>query len=135
MPGVRERLAVGPGFASKDACPNCHHTRCGEGCNCDCDIYFAEEEAETATNSAWRSMIERALGLEPDPINHTLAWCEETLLRVRELGNRGRADLANAWCRGVDDAVDGIPGGDEYASAINAHVNALVNPWWEGNEP
>lgn len=84
------------------------------------------------THGEWREMIERALGLDPDPVNHTMEWCEETLVRVRELGNAGRRELMNAWCRGVDDAIDEIPGGDEYATPIATHIDRLKNPYREG---
>lgn len=36
---------------------------------------------------------------------------------------------SDAWCRGVDDAVDGLPGGDEYATPIATHLNNLTNPF------
>lgn len=36
---------------------------------------------------------------------------------------------SDAWCEGVDDAIEGIPGGEEYSSAINRHVNDIVNPY------
>jgi len=40
-----------------------------------------------------------------------------------------RLYMADAWCRGVDDALEGVPGGDEYASAIAAHAGSLENPF------
>ena len=27
-------------------CPNCHHTKCGPNCTCDCDARFGEEDAD-----------------------------------------------------------------------------------------
>ena len=37
--------------------------------------------------SVWRSMIEDALGLEPDVVNHDLAWAWEAIRIAREVGN------------------------------------------------
>lgn len=80
-------------------------------------------------------------------INHEL-WCaiyeyvracggDPTLGRlssrplVPEIERIVRMYRSGAWLEGVDDAVEGIPGGEEYASAINRHVNAIVNPYEE----
>ena len=38
----------------------------------------------------WRICVESALGVEPDPANHTPAWAREAVLAARELGNRPR---------------------------------------------
>lgn len=35
----------------------------------------------------WRDAIERALGVEPDPVEHTPAWAHERVLTIREIGN------------------------------------------------
>lgn len=35
---------VGPGYVRARECPDCLHTRCGEGCNCNCDAARAEHE-------------------------------------------------------------------------------------------
>ncbi len=38
--------------------------------------------------SQWRQALEWALGLEPDPINHTPEWAREVVREIREIGNR-----------------------------------------------
>lgn len=39
------RFEAGPGFVRARECPGCGHTRCGEGCTCNCDAARAEVEA------------------------------------------------------------------------------------------
>lgn len=36
---------VGPGFVRAKECPDCLHTKCGEGCTCNCDAARTEDEA------------------------------------------------------------------------------------------
>lgn len=40
-----------------------------------------------ATERRWREALERALGLEADP-EHTVGWFEETVFKIREIGNQ-----------------------------------------------
>jgi hypothetical protein len=61
-----------------------------------------------------------------------LAWAAGEIERLRE---DQRSALSNAWCAGVDDALADVSGGDEYASAINAHANALTNPYATTKDP
>lgn len=65
MPGRLRFSAVGGPTISvmAEQCPRCLHTRCGEGCECNCDAAHAEsyaarleaqiEAAETALGRAW----------------------------------------------------------------------------------
>ena len=39
------KIESGPGFVRAKECPDCGHTRCGEGCVCNCDAARAEYEA------------------------------------------------------------------------------------------
>jgi hypothetical protein len=59
-------------------------------------------------------------------LQNELIVLKNRLLDVEEYVRRRCED---AWIRGVNDAIDGIPGGDEYTSAINAYVNRLQNPY------
>lgn len=57
--------------------------------------YFVASEARRAASAdaaagGWRTVIEHALGVEPDPENHTPAWAHAVVLAARELGNRPR---------------------------------------------
>lgn len=38
-------------------------------------------------DEAWRRAVERALGVQPDPVDHDPAWAHRLVLGVRELGN------------------------------------------------
>lgn len=55
----RRRYESGPGFVRAKECPNCGHTRCGEGCVCNCDAAHAEHEG-----AYLRAELER-LGAQP----------------------------------------------------------------------
>jgi hypothetical protein len=42
------------------------------------------------TGDEWREALEWALGLEPDPENHTPGWARELVRQIREIGNQPR---------------------------------------------
>jgi hypothetical protein len=48
---------------------------------------FEEDSEGNLTSISWTRVIEMALGLDPDP-SHTKRWAYDTILKVRELGNR-----------------------------------------------
>lgn len=55
-----------------------------------CTVCRLHDEIEEATDSAtkWRESVEKALGLEADPENHTPDWAYDTILTIREIGNK-----------------------------------------------
>jgi hypothetical protein len=63
----------------------------------------------------WRDAVERALGVEPDSVNHTPAWAYERVLAKREIGNGVRDEsgmvTSEAEQAMFDDACD--PGESE----------------------
>jgi len=62
--------------------------------------------------SSWRIAVEKALGVQPDPVNHDQDWAHRAVLGLRELGN-GVAPEA------VDRLLAGLPaakGGDSAAN-------------------
>ncbi len=52
-----------------------------------CKLYD-EIEGNAAAAVKWRETVESALGLEPDPENHTPEWAHEVILNIREIGNK-----------------------------------------------
>jgi hypothetical protein len=62
---TERRFDVGPGFVRARECPDCAHTRCGEGCVCNCAAAHAEHEA-----AVLRVQLEKALA-EIDRLNAT----------------------------------------------------------------
>lgn len=55
-----------------------------------CTVCRLHDEIEEATDSAteWRESVEKALGLEADPENHTPEWAHNVILTIREIGNK-----------------------------------------------
>jgi len=52
-----------------------------------CRLY-EEIEGNAAAAVKWRETVESALGIEPDPENHTPEWAYEIILNIREIGNK-----------------------------------------------
>jgi len=75
-----------------------------------------------APANSWRIAVEKALGVQPDPVNHDQDWAHRTVLGLRELGN-GVAPEA------VDRLLAGLPSakGGELAGAARLE-------WVHGNE-
>jgi hypothetical protein len=96
--------------------PWSHHHRGANGLHAVIDVEGSPVTAEL--------IEEEAVFIAAAP--ELLAWAAGEIERLRE---DQRSALSNAWCAGVNDALADVPGGDEYASAINAHANALTNPY------
>jgi ribosomal protein L34E len=54
----------------------------------DCASQCVEVIAAEALGDEWREAIEAALGVEPDPGEHTPQWAREIVLAHREIGNK-----------------------------------------------
>ena len=55
-----------------------------------CTVCRLHDEIEEATDSAtkWREFVEKALGVEANPENHTPEWAYDVILTIREIGNK-----------------------------------------------
>lgn len=55
-----------------------------------CTVCRLHDEIKEATDSSteWRESVEKALGLEADPENHTPEWAHDIILTIREIGNK-----------------------------------------------
>lgn len=57
-------------------------------CNCHSGFIFDAKHECPPNADDWREAIETALGLEHDAENHTPDWAHDTVLAIREIGNR-----------------------------------------------
>ena len=73
---------------------------------------------EQAPGDQWRTAVERALGVEPDPIEHTPAWAYERVLAKREIGNGVRNES------GPVEAPEQAPTGEEKEAWLAMARNA-----------
>jgi hypothetical protein len=82
----RRRFDVGPGYVRARECPDCGHTRCGDGCTCNCDAAHAEHEA-AALRQQLDCLREKAVEV---PLQDAIA---EMIRRMGMVGHR------TAWLR------------------------------------
>ena len=77
---------------------------------------LAQDEAEQRQGGAdgreWRDAVERALGVEPDSVEHTPSWAYERVLAKREIGNGVRDES------GVIPAESGQQGGADDVQCV-----------------
>lgn len=58
----------------------------------DCASQCIEVIAANSAADEWREAIEWALGVEPDPEEHTTEWARELVRAVREIGNKAHVE-------------------------------------------